>query len=68
MKPFVISAKQAIFGWPFYSIWNLVACREQQGREVKFTAAAIVVAVSTSGLWLAFWLTVGYLILLLVSA
>jgi hypothetical protein len=63
MKPFIVSVKQAVFGWPFYSTWNLVAyAREQQEPGERFKVAATMVAVVTSGLWAACWLTVGYLV------
>jgi hypothetical protein len=69
MKPFIVSVKQAVFGWPFYSTWNLVACTsEQHEPDGKFMVAATTVVLLTSGLWLAFWLMVGFLILRLVNA
>jgi hypothetical protein len=69
MKPFIVSVKQAVLGWPFYSTWNLVAyMREQHEPDWSFMVAATMVVLFTSGLWLAFWLLVGYLILPLVNA
>jgi hypothetical protein len=68
MKPFIISAKQAVFGWPFYSTWNLVAyMREQQEPDGRFMVEAAMVAVLTSGVWLALWLIAGYLIFRFVN-
>jgi hypothetical protein len=69
MKPFIVTAKRAVFGWPFYSTWNLVAyTKEQQEPDRRFMVAGTMVAVFTSGLWAAFWLMVGFLILRLVNA
>jgi hypothetical protein len=60
MQSFVMSFAKAVFGWPVYATWNLVAyakeCRQSAGarREVAPLAATLFV-ILTTGVWAALW-------------
>jgi hypothetical protein len=42
MKSFVVNARRAAFGWPFYVTWNLAAyAKEQEGPSAKAKVARL---------------------------
>jgi len=66
MKSFVVNARRAAFGWPFYITWNLAAyAKEQEGPSAKARVAlcAILLVTFTTALWAAAWLLPVWLIL-----
>jgi len=59
MKSFVVNARRAAFGWPFYVTWNLAAyTKEQDGPSAKVRVAAwsFLLVTFTTALWTAAWL------------
>jgi hypothetical protein len=66
MKTFVVNARRAAFGWPFYNIWNLVAyAKEQEGPSAKAKVAlcALPLVIFTTALWAAPWFPILWMIL-----
>jgi hypothetical protein len=61
MKTFVITARRAAFGWPFYVTQNLAAYTQEQAEpsaklRVAFCGALLIMI--TSAIWAAGWLLV----------
>jgi len=59
MKSFVVNARRAAFGWPFYVTWNLLAyTQEQEGPSAKVKVAvwSVLLVTFTTALWAAAWL------------
>jgi len=59
MKTFVVNARRAAFGWPFYITWNLVAYAKEQERpsaKARVALCAILLVIFTTALWASAWL------------
>lgn len=70
MKPFVVNARRAVFGLPFYAGWNLVAfTKEQETRAERAKVAVYIVLgwIITTALWAAVWMLVLWLMLKAMS-
>ena len=70
MKSFVVNAKKALFGWPFYTGWNFVAYTiEHQGRTAKALRplSVLLFFVFTTAAWAMLWVMVFWLLMQLVS-
>ena len=57
MKTFVVSYKKALFGWPFYAIWNLAAYTVEQ-RDWRASARMLWLALPIMTLTIAAWAVV----------
>ena len=58
MKSFVVNARRAAFGWPFYVTWNLAAyTKEQEGPSAKAKVAvwSFLLVTFTTALWASAW-------------
>ena len=68
VREFKVGLKRAVLGLPFYVIWNLVAyIQEQEGAAAKIRAAlaAVPFIVISTAIWVAPWLTAGWVLLTL---
>jgi hypothetical protein len=70
MKSFVVNAKKALFGWPFYTGWNLVAYTIEHRRPTAKPLRPLSVLlffVLTTAVWATLWVMVFWLLMQLVS-
>jgi hypothetical protein len=70
MKSFVVNAKKALFGWPFYTGWNLVAYTIEHRRPTAKPLRPLSVLlffVLTTAVWATLWVMVFWLLMQTVS-
>jgi hypothetical protein len=70
MKSFVVNAKKALFGWPFYTGWNLVAYTIEHRRPTAKPLRPLSVLlffVITTAVWAMLWVMVFWLLMQTVS-
>ena len=70
MRSLVVNARKALFGWPFYTGWNLVAYTIEHRRPTAKPLRPLSVLlffVLTTAAWAMLWVMVFWLLMQLVS-